>query len=307
MTDEPKLSEDYTPLLAQLAEAPALSDLSLEEARARWDMMDFGEAEPLHEVRDLVIPGPASPIAARLYLPSADPTALIVFLHGGGWALGGLSSHDKTIRGLALRSGAAFLAIDYRLAPETPFPGPLEDAVAATAWAEANAGQLVGTRKPLLIAGDSAGGNLAAAVAIHARDHGGPELDGQVLIYPATDAGMQTQSYRTRGNGGMMSGKDMAWFWDQYVPDVSMRDDPRASVSRTKDLSNLPPALVVTAEFDPLRDEGQAYVKRLKDAGVTAECLHFGDQPHGFLTFYQFAPSAGSAFEEIGRAIAQLA
>lgn len=306
MGTTPRLSPDYDPILAQLAAAPPIPTLSVESARAMWDMMDFGDAEPLAEVSDLSVSGSDGAIPARLYRPDGTPMALVVYFHGGGWVLGGLKSHDKALRGLAQRSGCAILSIDYRLAPEHPFPAGLDDAIAATRWAAANIGALDCGGARLVVAGDSAGGNLAAAVAIAARDGGGPAIAGQLLIYPVADAACDSASYAERGNGGLLSAADMAWFWSHYAPDTASRADPRASINCTASLAGLPPAVVVTAEFDPLRDEGRRFADRLKLEGTPVNFLHFADQPHGFITFYQVAPSALAAMDRIATALRDL-
>ena len=307
MPEEQQLSPEYAPVLQMIAQAPPLSSLPIDEARARWDMMDFGETEEVTDVRELTIPGPTKPIPARFYRHSDDPIALIVYLHGGGWVLGGLTSHDKSIRGLVCRTNCAILAIDYRLAPEHPFPAGLDDSYAALLWAAENASSLVGPDKPLFVAGDSAGGNLAAAIALRAKRNGTPKLDGQVLIYPATDGSMSTGSYNSRATGSLLSADDMDWFWSNYIADPSVRSDPQASVCRAEDLTGLPPTILLTAEFDPLLDEGREYGRKMEAAGVRVKYLHFDDQPHGFMTFYQFAPSAAHAFDELAAAIVEMA
>jgi acetyl esterase len=301
------LAADYAPVLEQLAAAPKFSSLPVEHARQMWDLMDAGEAEEVGSVRDLKVSGAAGDLDARLYLPVSAADALVVFFHGGGWILGSLKSHDKPVRGLVKRTGLAFLAIDYRLAPEAPFPAGHDDAVSATIWAARNLSHLVGDGRKLIVGGDSAGANLAAAVAIALRDHEEVELAGQILIYPATDGRCETPSHTERAEGAMMTASDMRWFWNHYVSHSAQRVDPRASVGLAPDLSRLPPAIVATAEFDPLRDEGKAFTAALVKAGIPVLRLHFEDQPHGFMTFFQTVPSAGAAFDRLSFAIRQLA
>jgi acetyl esterase len=221
----------------------------------------------------------------RLY--SVGSEALIVYFHGGGWVMGALDDFDALCRSLAVASGLDVLSIDYRLAPEHPFPAAYEDAVAASTWAG---------ERPLVLAGDSAGGNLAAAVALTVP------AALQVLIYPVLDHAFDTDSYLRHGSGYLLGREDMIWFWNHYAP-VAVRDDPRASPLRAVDLSGAPPLLLVSAEYDPLLDEGRAYAARLEAAGVPVEVQHYDDVTHGFFRLVGMVDRAGEAVGRVGEAI----
>ncbi len=303
MSQEPSLAPEFGPVLQGLAQTPPIPTLPVEAVRAMFEQFNFGEDEALAEVRDLQVDGAAGPIAARFYRPLGDPRGLILFYHGGGWVVGNLQSHDKAVRALANRSQCAVLAVDYRLAPEHVFPAGLEDCYAALQWADGHRGDLGLGDIPLAVAGDSAGGNLAAAVAIMARDQQGPALAAQLLIYPATSGGQDSPSYTERGTGGLLTAADMLWFWNHYAPEGMDRNDPRMSVLLTEDLRQLPPAVLIIAEFDPLRDEGLAYGRKLASADVAVTVHHYRDLPHGFMTFYQISPAAAGALDEMAASL----
>ena len=303
MSQEPSLAPEFAPVLEGFAQAPPIPSLPVEAVRGMFEQFDFGEDEKLAEVRDLEIDGAAGPIPARFYRPLGDPRGLILFYHGGGWVVGNLQSHDKAVRALANRSECAVLAIEYRLAPEHVFPAGLEDCYAALQWADRYKGDLGLGDVPLVVAGDSAGGNLAAVVAVMARDRKGPALAAQLLIYPATSSGQDTPSYTERGTGSLLTKADMVWFWNHYAPEGMDRTDPRMSVLLTEDLGRLPPAVLAIAEFDPLRDEGVAYGRKLASADTAVTVLHYRDLPHGFLTFYQMSPGASRALDEMATSL----
>ena len=230
-----------------------------------------GLFEKVESVRELKLPGPAGEIPARFYLPR-DGTGypLFVLLHGGGYVIGDLDSADNMARFLCKHVPCAVLSVDYRLAPEHVFPAAVEDSFAAVEWAAEHAGELGGDPKRMLVGGDSAGGNLAAAVALMAREKGTPKIAGQVLFYAATDSSsLNTASYKEFGEKSYgLPTRDVEWFLEQYTPDHKDRLNPLVSPLLAEDLRGLPPALVVTAEFDVLRDEGEAYARRLQEAGV---------------------------------------
>jgi acetyl esterase len=253
------------------------------------------------------IPGPAGQVGARLYVPptadSQDPPPLLVYFHGGGWVIGDLETHDDPCRFLAAHSGAALLAIDYRLAPEHPFPAAVEDAEAAYAWAVTNAEQLGVNGGRIAVGGDSAGANLAAAVCLTARDAGAQLPAMQLLIYPVTDAAGEAPSRRTFGEGFLLTRSDMDWFEERYLPEDSDRSDPRVSVLQAPDLSGLPPAYVATAGFDPLRDEGEAFAARLREAGVPVALRRHPDLVHTFANLTAICPSARAAMLEAAGAL----
>jgi len=207
-----------------------------------------------------------------------------VHFHGGGWVIGDLDTHDRDCREICVGADCIVVAVDYRLAPEHIFPAAPEDCYASLCWATANLDSLGASPGPVSVGGDSAGGNLAAAVALMARDRNGPAIAMQLLIYPVTDATMESVSYRDNADGYLLSRTMMSWFWDHYCPDLALRADPLASPITAEDLSGLPPALVMTAEFDPLRDEGEAYAERLIAAGVEVEVRRFDGLVHGFFS-----------------------
>ena len=235
-------------------------------------------------VEDRQMDGPAGPLPIRIYTPPGPrPLPILVYFHGGGWVLGDLDGNDLRCRVLSDWAGCLVVSVDYRLAPEHRFPAAVEDAYAATCWVAENAGSIAGDRNRIAVGGDSAGGNLAAVVALAARDRGAPGLVYQYLVYPVADWPLETSSYRENAEGYLLSREMMAWFWDQYVPDETSRQDPLASPLRAADLSRLPPAMVITAEYDPLRDEGEAYAVRLQAAGVPVEAKRYHGMIHGFL------------------------
>ncbi len=293
----------------------ALAQTTPLEARARFDdtMRGFeaggGLFEKVYEVRDLAIPGPAGEIPARLYLPDAQPShPLLIYFHGGGWVIGSLLTADIVARFFCRRGGLAVLSVDYRLAPEHPFPAAVEDCLSSVRWAAENASSLAGDPQRLLVGGDSAGANLSAVIALLARD-GGPRLAGQVLLCSATDCvSLDTGSYQTFGDGTYSLPKaDMDWFIDQYAPPPIDRRDPRISPLLAADLSGLPPALVATAEFDVLRDEGEAYAQRLQEAGVPVTLLRGNGMIHDFFYLVGLIQRATQYFDEVVAEVRKMA
>nr|WP_294544304.1 alpha/beta hydrolase [uncultured Rhodopila sp.] len=257
--------------------------------RARVVALGFrdlqGEPENLGEVRDILVPGPAGALPVRLYHPApGQALPLVVYFHGGGWVIGDLEIVDKPCRALANASHCVVASVNYRLSPETKFPGPAEDCYAATKWLAEHAHAIGANGRFVAVAGDSAGGNLAAVVALMARDRGGPALSYQVLIYPVTApaAGTQSASYQENADGYLLTKGSMEWFWDHYLTAPDDGKNPHAAPLHAADLSRLPPAMVITAEFDPLRDEGLAYTKRLQEAGVSVNAVHYPGLIHGF-------------------------
>jgi acetyl esterase len=222
---------------------------------------------------------------------AAEPPAVVVYFHGGGWVVGDLDTHDRTTQRLAEATDTVVVSVDYRLAPEHPFPAAAEDAYAATVWAAEHLDP-----SHLVVAGDSAGGNLAAVVCLMARDQDGPDIDHQVLVYPVIDHAMDTESYALNGTDYFLTRTKMAWFWEQYLGDAD-RSHPYCSPLRAEELSGLPPASVVTAECDPLRDEGEAYAAALTAAGVPAACLRGEGLFHGFFGLDELLPDAVPAWE----------
>lgn len=265
---------------------------SIEEARAGYDRTSLqwvGEAEPVAEISEVEV----DPICIRLYKP-AEPRGVILWIHGGGWIMGNLTSYDPLCRALANRSGAVVASVDYRLAPESQFPQPVEDCECALRWL---ASEFEG--EPLAIAGDSAGGNLATVVARRARDGDGPSLAFQLLVYPAVDAACATGSFQEYGMNGASFGlgrDEMMTCWAAYAPGAAQRS-PDVSPLRASDLSGMPPTLLVLAECDPLTDEGTDYADRLREAGVDVEVSVWPGMIHGFLRFRAGVDAAHEALD----------
>jgi acetyl esterase len=274
-------------LLNQMAEmgAPPPETMSVEDNRALIAGIAemSGPAEDLARVEDIAVPGPAGDIPVRVYVPvGSGPFPTVVFFHGGGWVIGNIDTHDVPVRRLANLVPAVVASVDYRLAPEHTFPAAPEDCYAATAWAAENIGQYGGDGSRLAVAGDSAGGNLAAAVSQMARDRGGPAIAFQLLVYPAVDARMTHASITENGDGYLLTKGFMEWFYGHYFDNEADADHPLASPIKAASLSGLPPALILTAEFDPLRDEGEAYAEALTAAGGTAKAKRYDGMIHGF-------------------------
>ncbi len=262
-----------------------------------------GEPQDVAEVRDILVPGPAGSLPVRLYHPSpGSRLPLVVYFHGGGWVIGDIEVVDKPCRTLANAAGCIVASVNYRLSPETKFPGPVEDCYAATRWLADNAGAAGADGQFIAVAGDSAGGNLAAAVSLMARDRGGPTLSYQVLVYPVTApaAGTTFASYRDNAEGYLLTRASMEWFWDHYLASPDDDKNPYASPLHAPDLGGLPPAMVITAEFDPLRDEGRAYAHRLREAGVSVKSSHYDDMTHGFLWMAGAVDRGRELIREIG-------
>lgn len=263
----------------------------------------FPAAPPVERTQELRIPSTRGhALSARLYVPHDRPRGLIVYLHGGGWVVGSVDDYHPLTATLAARSGFAVLSVDYRLAPEHAFPIPLEDACAALEWASSNhARAAIGTTIHRLIAmGDSAGGNLATVAArLHNERASGRRVDRQVLVYPVTGHDFETASYDEFAEGNLLTRNDMQWFWNHYCPEQAARANPLASPLGTIDLSASPPALVITAGRDPLRDEGEAYGRRLQDAGVETDVVRGDGLVHGFLAMIHQVPGAARSFDKI--------
>ena len=303
------LESDCRNLLDQL-QALGLRDFSeLTPAEAReLALMPPPEAPtPVGEVFDQTASGPDGDIPVRVYRPQdalagSQRSPVLVYFHGGGWVVGSLDSHDETCRRLCAGSGVTVVSVDYRLAPETPYPGAIRDCHQATAWTVENAQALGVDADRLAVGGDSAGGNLAAATALRARDHGGPKIVFQLLIYPVTDADFDRQSYQDNAAGYLLSRRAMQWFWDHYVPDAAQRLEPYAAPLRGN-LAGLPKALVQVAEFDPLRDEGVAYAQALQGAGVETKLTEYSGMIHGFVAMPNAIKAAGHAMREACHAL----
>jgi acetyl esterase len=266
---------------------PPVSEQTPEEARAGFALLVAfaGPAENPVPAEDRSVPGPAGEIPVRIYRPTSSlALPVVVYFHGGGFVIGDISTHDTVCQRLSGEVPAVVVSVDYRLAPEHRFPAAVEDCEAATRWVSDHAGEFGGDSGRIAVAGDSAGGNLAAVVARRARDSGGPPIAFQLLVYPATDMTRSLPSQTENATGYLLEADTMAWFIGNYLDDADPRN-PDASPLFADDLSNLPPALVVTAEFDPLRDEGEAYAERLRAAGVPAAVSRYDGMIHGFYGF----------------------
>jgi acetyl esterase len=286
------------------ADAPTIESLPLDVAREGAIAMvqaTEGPKQPVASVEDRELLTSAGPLWARVYRPVAtdDPLPIVGYFHGGGWVIMGIETHDNICRRLTNATGAVVVSIDYRLAPEHRFPAALDDCFAATQWLAEHGRDIGGDPTRLVVAGDSAGGNLAAAVALRARTEG-PELRGQVLVYPACDAAGETESIRANGDGYLLTATTMTWFWDCYLGPDGDPADPFASPIRAADLAGLPAALVITAEYDPLRDEGEAYAHRLDGFEVPVVLHRFTGVIHGFLGMETLVGEADTAMAEIG-------
>jgi acetyl esterase len=285
---------------------PAYETLTPPEAREFYSQARFvmsPEAPELESAKDIAIPAPHGSIPARLYTPKTlrkknGFAPCLVFLHGGGWVIGNIETHDVACRKLAHEGELLVLSVDYRLAPEHRFPAAVDDAITATKWAADNAQQLGIDASRLLVGGDSAGGNMAAVVTIAARDGQGPKLAGQVLIYPGTDFSMKTASHSDPTTSILLTHSVIRWFKDHYLGNADI-NDWRASPARAKTFAGLPPAYVLTAGGDPLCDEGIEYAARLKQAGVAVAYRHFPGQFHGFFTMGKLLNQANVAVTEI--------
>lgn len=311
--DGQRLAGDAQALLrlAELAGVDSFAAMSVERARATTRIEAAVAAArpplPMARVEALRAPGPAGPLPCRFYVPpgpaAAEPAPLLVYFHGGGWVIGDLDTHDDVCRFIATRAGVRVLSVGYRLAPEHPFPAPVEDAVAAFAWAAANAAGLGADPGRIAVGGDSAGGNLSAVVSMLARDGGGPRPAMQLLIYPVTDARAETTSRRLFADGYLLTQADMDFFEARYLPPAVDRDDPRVSVLRAPDPSDLPPAYVVTAGFDPLRDEGEEYARRMREAGVPVALRRHPGLVHSFANQTAISRTARAAMLELAGAL----
>jgi acetyl esterase len=273
---------------------PPLWELPLEQARAGGALFGAMDQPPaVASVEDRVIPGPAGDLPVRIYTPdAAGPRPVFTYFHGGGFVFCSIETHDGTCRRLANATGAVVVSVEYRLAPECPFPAAPDDCYAATVWSHEHAEELDADAGQLVVAGDSAGGNLAAVVAQMARDRGGPPIAFQALVYPVIDGACDTPSYSQNAEGYFLERQAMRWFWDQYLGPGGNCDDPLASPNRASNLSGLPPAIVITAEYDPLRDEGEAYASALDAAGVPVTMRRYDGMIHGFVSMPMLFPEA---------------
>ncbi len=290
-------------LQAQAAAAPDLPPIreqSVEMARALYEALGalLGDGAPV-EVENRSFPGPAGEVPIRIYRPSSEEIhPVLIYYHGGGWVIGSLDTHDHACRALCEGSGCAVVSVDYRLAPEHPFPAAVDDSYGALEWVAANSEALGVDVKRLAVGGDSAGGNLAAVVSQLARDRGGPEISFQLLIYPGVDAATQHPSVEENAEAPILTRDHMIWFRDHYLQGADLGRDPRVSPIRADSLEGLPPALVQTAECDPLRDEGMAYGEALRNAGVETTVTNYDGMVHAFFQLSPILDAGRRAVEE---------
>ncbi len=271
---------------------PPLVELTPQQAREYSKQFEnmFPWATPAKVAyRDALVQGSSGQVPVRVFTPGKGASAklpVLIYLHGGGWVMGGHTDPDiqSTCAFLADAAGCVVVSVGYRLAPESRFPAPVEDSYSVLKWLSEGASELGVDSGRIAVAGDSAGGNIAAALCLMARDRGGPRIVAQVLVYPVTDDSFETESYRACGEGYELATEEMQWFWGKYLARPEDGGHPYASILRAPDLTRLPPALVLTAEFDPLRDEGEAYAARLLEAGVPARLVRYDGAIHGFFT-----------------------
>ena len=261
-----------------------------------------GPAPEMQRVEDHTIDGPDARTILRILVPVENPIGVLVYYHGGGWVLGSIDEYDTVARKLAERTSCAVVLVEYRLAPEHRYPAAVDDSYAALEWVGQNIKYIAAREVPLIVAGDSAGGNLAAVMAIRARDRNGPSIALQVLIYPVTDFNFDRPSYVDPENQLLLTRDGVIWFWDHYVPDPSRRAEPDASPLQTENLIGLPPAVILTAEHDVLRDEGEAYAARLQEANVKADLQRYASQMHGFFTLLML-PGSELGFQQVVKAV----
>ncbi len=280
------LAPEYAAMFEQLAQnepVPPLWEMTPAQGREMYRAMRPLIPElPIHNCEDRTISGSQGDIPLRIYSPEGEgPFGILMYFHGGGWVIGDLDCSDAVCRQLATQAGVKVISVDYRMAPEHVYPAAVNDCFDATCWAAENMQSLGGNGK-LGVTGESAGGNLATVTCLKARDEHGPKINFQCLLYPVTDCDLSRPSYAENGEGYLLETKSMVWFWDTYCPDPQQREQPYASPLRAQDLGKLPPALVVTAEFDPLRDEGEAYAEALDAAGTEATYACYDGLVHDF-------------------------
>jgi acetyl esterase len=297
------LDEASAALVALASRTGRIHEMSVAGARQRSLAVASGHRPPVGRVRDALVPVAGGAIPVRVFTPAIPPRAVVVFCHGGGWVAGSVDESEPVCRALVSQIGCAVVSVGYRLAPEYRFPTAVEDSWAALRWAAAHVQDIAGEAVPVAVAGEGAGGNLAAVIARWSAERAGPALALQVLICPITDCDFEALTYVDEGNQLLLNREAMIWCWDQYVPDASARADPDASPLQTVFLSGLPPAIIVTAEYDPLRDEGELYALRLVQAGVRVEHRRFDGQMHGFFGQVGVLPGSAEGLQFVGDAI----
>ena len=288
--------------LPQIAREQMSADEARRATRERADLLGH-RSEAVARVFDRTVPTAAGDVGVRVYAPDEGDLPALVYLHGGGWVLGDLDAPDALCRRLANDVRCVVVSVDYPLAPEHPFPAALEASYALTQWLAQNAKTLGVDAKRIAVGGESAGGNLAAAIALVSRDRGGPRLVFQLLLVPVTNCAFDTASYVENADGYGLTRAEMKWFWRHYLSEPGDDANPYASPLRASDLRGVPPALIVTAEFDPLRDEGEAYAKRLRESGVVVDCRRYDGVVHGFIPMSGEVDIANRAIDDIARGL----
>jgi acetyl esterase len=301
------LNDALTAFLTEMAEqgVKPIHESTPEEVRGLTAGLAelFGTGPDMARVEDTTIPVEGGTIAARILVPDGAVRGVFIYYHGGGWVIGGnVEEYDTLGRKIAARTGCAVVLVDYRLAPEHRYPVAVDDSYAALEWVAAHLDDIAGSQVPIVVGGDSAGGNLSAIVAQRSRDRRGPPIAFQALVYPVTDADLDNASYTAEENQLMLSRDSMVWFWDHYLPDEARRSETDASPLQAKDFAGLPPAIVLTAEYDVLRDEGEAYADRLQEAGVPTDRFRVPGQMHGFFTLLM-VPGHEEAIEQIATSL----
>jgi acetyl esterase len=306
-TEQLPLDPEVAAFLAAGGGAPPIETLPIAEIRANAERQSAARPkldEPVAAIADRVIEGPHGPLRLRIVTPhGTGPFPVLLYIHGGGWVMCSVETHTDLCRSLSRRAGALVVSVDYRLAPEHRFPVALDECHAALDWVAAHAADVGGDAARLAVGGDSAGGNLAAALSLRVRDSGGPALAMQVLMVPALDCAFDTASYHQNADGMGLTRSEMIFFWDQYLADPRDAENPLASPLRAPDLSRLPPALIQTADYDPLRDEGEAYAARLADAGVPVQVTRYLGMNHGFAGRAGIISRGRDALDEIAAAL----
>jgi acetyl esterase len=297
------LNESCTAFLTEMVASGAkpIDESTPEEVRALTaEFKDlYGTGPEMARVEDHKVPVEGTDIEARVLVPEGAVRGVFIYYHGGGWVIGGdLDDFDVLGRKLAAATGCAVVLVNYRLAPEHCYPCAVDDSYAALEWVGKNVSEIAGADVPIIVGGDSAGGNLAAIMAQRSRDRGGPPIALQALVYPVTDADLDNASYTAEENQLLVNKASMIWFWDHYAPDEGQRKEPDASPLQAPDLSGLPPAVVILAEYDVLRDEGQAYADRLQKAGVPVDVHIHPGQMHGFFTLLML-PGHDEAIDQL--------
>ena len=301
------LNEAITAFLTEMAASgiKPIEESTPEEVRALVaDLKElYGTGPEMARVEDHSVTGAdGGTFPVRVLVPEGTPRGVFIYYHGGGWVIGAMEEFDTLGRRLAAKTGCAVVLVDYRLAPEFRYPTAADDAYAALEWVAERVRDIAGADVPIIVGGDSAGGNLAAVTAQRSRDRGGPPVAFQALVYPVTDADLDNTSYTAEENQLMLTKAGMVWFWDHYLPAAERRTEPDASPLQAADLSGLPPAVVILAEYDVLRDEGQAYADRLREAGVPVDVLVHPGQMHGFFTLLML-PGHEEAIDQISASL----